>query len=178
MDWPTAWVAIVAAGGTSAVAIYSLIHQREQAEKDRAHDREMRVQERRSVAYVELLTALEHQQMQVDRTAPIFVQGGEPGPPPSLADEELWRLNAIAAVIASEQLGGMIQEWTTNWRLFFVAVEYLGHVQEFELHHPRPSETKERFKVTGQEQWQKVDAARNNLRAELRAIGKHVRSEL
>lgn len=177
MDWPTASVAIAAAVGTSSVAIYSLVHQREEAQKDRAHDREIRRQERRSAAYVELMTALEHQQMQVDRTAPIFVEGSAPGPPPSLTDEELWRLNALAAVIASEALGAQIAEWTKKWRLFFVAAEYLRQVQEYQLHN-RPSETREAFKVTAHEQWQKVEDHRKTLRVELLAIGQQVRSEL
>ncbi len=177
MDWPTAGVAISAALGTSGVAIYSLIHQERNADRDREHERELRRQERRANAYVELLTALEHQQMQVDRTAPIFVEGAPPEPPPSLTDEELWRLNALAAVIASETLGTQIMEWTKNWRLFFVGVEYLRQVQEYQLHN-RPSETKEHFKVTALEQWQKVEAGRVELRADLRAIGAQVRSEL
>jgi hypothetical protein len=177
MDWPTAAVAVAAALGTSGVAIYSLRHQRDQAEEDRAHDTEMRRQERRSAAYVELMTALEHQQMQVDRTAPIFVEGSPPDSPPSLTDEELWRLNALAAVIASEALGTQITEWTKKWRLFFVAAQYLRQVQEYQLHN-LPSETKGAFGVTALEQWQKVEAARIELRNDLRAVGKQVRAEL
>lgn len=178
MDWPTAFVAMAAAGGTSAVAIYSLRRQGGEAEKDRAHDREMRRQERRSAAYIELLTALEHQQMQVDRTAPIFVEGAPPEPPSSLTDEEVWRLNALAAVIASDELGEAIKEWSKNWRLFFVDVEYLRQVQGYQQDHRRPSEVKDAFGVTGIEQWKKVDSDRTNLRNELLAIGQQVRSEV
>jgi hypothetical protein len=177
MDWPTASVAIAAALGTSGVAIYSLIHQREEAEKDRANDRETRRQERRAAAYVELITALERQQMQVDRTAPVLDLGAPP-PPPSLSDEELWHLNALAGVLASDPVRELILAWTRKWSQFHIKeVWYLGQVQDHQKFH-KPSETKADFGVTALEQWQKVEATRVQLREGLQEITRQLRAEL
>jgi len=177
MDWPTAAVAIAASAATSGVAIYALVQQGRNAEKDRAHDRDMRRSERRATAYVELLTALERQQMQVERTAPIFVEGQPPEPPPPLSDEELWRLSALAEVISSDALRARIEAWTQKQRQFFNDVLYLRQVQAHQQGR-RPSETKDAFGVTSLEQWRKVETRRAELRDDLRAIGQQVRAEL
>jgi hypothetical protein len=123
---------------------------------------------------VELLTALERQQMQVDRTVPIFVQGQPPEPPPPLSDEDLWRLNALAEVVASDGLRALVEAWTRKQTQFYNEVLYLRQVR---LHQRgnKPSDTKASYGVAEQEQWQKVEAPRKELQEDLRAIGQQVR---
>jgi hypothetical protein len=48
----------------------------------------LRRQERRSGAYIELMTALHRLQVSIERTSPIFVIGEPPEPPAEISDEE------------------------------------------------------------------------------------------
>jgi hypothetical protein len=107
VDWPTAAVSIAASIAASAtavtVAVWSVTSQRKNAREDREHDLLVRKQERRHSAYLELM-ALPHRLLTaVDRTAPIFVEGQPIDPPPPLSDDESWRMNALADVVASDE---------------------------------------------------------------------------
>jgi hypothetical protein len=130
VDWPTAAVAIGASFASATVAVWALVTQTRNAEHDREHDRTLRRQERRSTAYVELMTALRRLQMGVDRTAPMFVVGVPPEPPAAITDEESWRLSALADVVASDEVRDRIEAWTKTSSEFYNAVWYLRWVQE------------------------------------------------
>jgi hypothetical protein len=58
VDWPTAVVSIIGNVAVAGVAIWALRAQTGNAERDRQHDLVLRRQERRSGAYIELMTAL------------------------------------------------------------------------------------------------------------------------
>jgi hypothetical protein len=175
------WTVVIATGITAAVGIAAIVTQgllsrgsRVQAEK---MAREARQQDRRGIAYVELLTALQQLITGVERMAPILVAGSPPDPPPPLGDPELWRLNALTAAFASKDLQEMVRAWTRTQNEFYNAVVYLRQVQQYQQHYP-PSETKANFGVTELEQWQKVDALRQDLRDRVQAIGELVQAEL
>jgi hypothetical protein len=172
---------MASAVASASVAIWAVRSQAGDAHLDRRHDRELaqeaRRQERRATAYVDLLTALNHQLTQVERTAPIFVAGTPPEPPPPLGDPELFRLNALTSAFASKDLQDLVSIWTRRQIEFYNDVWYLRRVQEHQQHHA-PSVTKAGFGTTEVEQWQKVEATRQDLRDRLRAVGDRVNCEL
>jgi hypothetical protein len=177
MDGPTAWVAIVASGGSASVAIYAVHTQLENAKKDREHDVILRRQERRAVAYLELMTALRRLASGVERTAPFFTEGEPPAPPSPFKDEETWHLSALTDVIASDELRELLLAWLQKQSDFYFEVRELRRIQETEERLSRLELPMEEG-PTGREQWRKVDATRVELRAELQAIGARVRAEL
>lgn len=109
----------------------------------------------------------------VDRTTPTLVKGQPIEPPPPLSDEESWRLNALADVVASDEIRNLMTAWTRKQSDFFNAIWYLHQVQQREQE--RPSETKAAYGVTILEQWQKVDGLRKELWEDAQAIGARVR---
>jgi len=58
VDWPTVVVSIVDSIAVAGVAIWALVSQTRNAERDRQHDLATRRQESRSGAYIELMAAL------------------------------------------------------------------------------------------------------------------------
>jgi hypothetical protein len=76
------------------------------------------------------MTALERQQTEVDRTAPSFIAGVPPDLPPPFTDEELWHLNALSKVVASDKLREQIMAWARKRADFFNAVILLRQVQQ------------------------------------------------
>jgi hypothetical protein len=118
MDWPTAATAIAAAvvsGGVWAtVAVWAVRSQAATSREEREHSRllaqEAGQQERRGDAYVEILAVLQRFLTGVDRTEPIMTSGEPTKPPPPLKDEDLWRLNAMTAAMASKNLQDMVRE--------------------------------------------------------------------
>jgi len=106
------------------------------------------------------------------------VKGQPIEPPPPLSDEESWRLNALADVVASDEVRTLMLAWTRKQSEFYNAVWYLQQVQQAQLQHKPPSETKAEYGVTTLEQWQKVDGLRKALWADAEAIGTRVRAEL
>jgi hypothetical protein len=151
--------------------------ERKRAAADRAHDQLVRKQERRHSAYLELMALLYRLLTGVDRTAPTFVQGQPIEPPPPLSDEESWRMNAVASVVASDEVRNLMLAWTRKQSEFYNAVWYLQQVQQ-EQQHKAPSEVKTAYGVTTLEQWQKVDGLRKALWADAEAMGALVRAEL
>ena len=102
-------------------------------------------------------------------------------PPPPLSDEESWRLNALADVVASDEVRTLMLAWTRKQSEFSNAVWLLQQVQQREGQSGasfRPSETKAEYGVTTSEQWRKVDALRKALWEDAQAIGARVRAEL
>ena len=197
MDWPNAGVAIgsavAAALGTAIVAIIAINKQAKNSQKDREHTRELaaaqrehdlkvRQSERRSEAYIELMKALNRTQTQVERTEPIASREGDPGPPPNISDEESWALQALADVIASDDVRGLIEDWFKKAREFYSAVWMLGVIREHERREPGRVTAEELERAYGVKssvgQWQKVDAIRKELRQDVLDIGARVRSEL
>jgi len=176
VDWPTAFVSVAASAATASVAIWAVVSQRRNADADRRHDVEVRRQERRALAYVELLAALHRLRTGIDRTAPIFVSGEPPDPPSPMTDEESSRLSALGNVVASEAVRDLIGAWSRKQAEFYTAVWLLRRIQEQEG--VRPSEIKAMYGATSSEQWQAVEAVRTQLRADLDAIGTRVRAEL
>jgi hypothetical protein len=141
VDWPTAFVSVAASAATASVAIWAVVSQRSNADADRRHDVEVRRQERRALAYVELLAALHRLRTGIDRTSPIFVSGEPPEPPSPMTDEESWRLSALGDVVASDAVRDLIAAWTRKQANFYTAVWLLRRIQEQEG--VRPSEIKE-----------------------------------
>jgi hypothetical protein len=162
----------------AAVAIWSITSQTKNAGEDRRHDLLIRKQERRHSAYLELIALLYRLLTGVDRTAPELVQGQPIKPPPPLSDEESWQMNALADVVASDEVRNLMTAWTRKQSQFYSAVWYLQQVQQAEQQHKPPSETKAQYGVTSFEQWQKVDRLRKSLWADAEAIGARVRAEL
>lgn len=154
MDWPTALVSVAGSAAAATVAVWALVSQAKNAERDRQHDLLVRRQERRSAAYLELLTALRRLETGIVRTAPFI--GPVPDPPPSLSDEETWHLSALADVAASKEVGDLMESWL--WRV----KEFHYLARDFERQYER-----------GQ-----LDQIRRELFAELNAIRERVRSEL
>jgi hypothetical protein len=177
VDWSTALVSIVGNLAVAGVAIWALLAQTKSAERDRQHDLTLRRQERRSGAYVELMAALHRLQTGVERTSPIFVSGQPPEPPDAITDEESWHLAALADVVASKDVRDLIQAWQNKTRDFYNAVWYLGQVQQREEGRP-PSDVEAEYGVTSHQQWLKLQAIREELRSDLRAIGDRARAEL
>ena len=176
VDWPTVAVSIVGNVAVAGVAIWALLAQTRNADRDRQHDLVLRRQERRSGAYVELMTALHRLQVGVERTSPIFVSGEPPEPPAAITDEESWHLSALADVVASEDVRDLIQQWQKKTNEFYSEVWLLRQVQQREG--IRASEVEAEYGVTSHQQWMKLQAIREELRTDLRAIGDRARAEL
>jgi hypothetical protein len=175
VDWPTAAVSVAASAATATVAIWAIRVQGQNADKDRQHDFEVRRQERRAAAYLELQTALRRLEMGMERTAPIFTQGTPPEVPPPISDEESWRLSALGDVAASDAVRELTETWTRKQSELYNEVWLLQRVQQDES---RPSDVKATYGVTSSEQWRKVVAVRQQLRDDLGAIATQVRAEL
>jgi hypothetical protein len=178
VDWPTAAVSIAASAVAATVAVWSITSQTKNAGEDREHDLLIRKQERRHSAYLELMALLYRLLTGVDRTAPMFVEGQPIEPPPPLSDEESWRMNALAGVVASDEVRNLMLAWTRKQSEFYNAVWYLQQVQREQQQHKAPSEVKAGYGVTTLEQWQKVEGLRKALWADAEAIGARVRAEL
>jgi len=84
----------------------------------------------------------------------------------------------LADVVASDEVRTLMLAWTRKQSEFYNAVWYLQQVQQAQLQHKPPSETKAEYGVTTLEQWQKVDGLRKALWADAEAIGTRVRAEL
>jgi hypothetical protein len=177
VDWPTAIVSIAGNIAVAGVAIWALLAQTKNAERDRQHDLMLRRQERRSGAYIALMTALHRLQTGVERTSPMYVSGQPPEPPEAMTDEESWHLSALADVVASEDVRDLIQLWQKKTDDFYNAVWYLRQVQQREEGR-RPSEVKAEYGVTSHQQWMNLQAIREELRTDLRVIGDRARAEL
>jgi hypothetical protein len=136
----------------------------------------LRRQERRSGAYIELMTALHRLQVSIERTSPIFVIGEPPEPPAEISDEEGWHLSALADVLASDDVRNLIELWQKKMRKFYSEAWLLRQVQQREG--IRPSEIEAEFGVTSHQQWMKLQAIREELRTDLRVIGDRARAEL
>jgi hypothetical protein len=176
VDWPTVAVSIAGNVAVAGVAIWALLAQTKNAERDRQHDLILRRQERRSGAYIELMTALHRLHVGVERTSPIFVSGEPPELPAAITDEESWHLSALADVVASENVRNLIQLWQMKMREFYSEVWLLRQVQQREG--IRPSEIEAEFGVTSHQQWMNLQATREELRTDLHVIGDRARAEL
>jgi hypothetical protein len=139
------------------------------------HDLLIRRQERRYSAYLELMALLHRLLAGIDRTAPVFVEGQPIEPPPPLTDEESGRMNALADVVASDEVRTLMMAWTRKQSQFYAAAWYLHQVQQSGQ---PPSGAKTDYGVTVFEQWQKVDGLRKELWADAQALGARVRAEL
>jgi len=170
-------VALIVGASTLGGVVLTQRSERKRAAADRAHDLLIRKQERRHGAYLDLMALLHRLLTAVDRTAPSFVQGQPIEPPPPLSDEESWRLNASADVVASDEVRTLMLAWTRKQSEFYNAVWYLQQVQQEQQHTP-PSDTKAEYGVTTLEQWQKVEGLRKALWADAEAISARVRAEL
>jgi hypothetical protein len=171
-------VALIVGASTLGDVVLTQRFERKRAAADRAHDMLVLKQERRLGAYLDLMPLLHRLLTAVGRTAPSFVKGQPIEPPPPLSDEESWRLNALADVVASDEVRTLMLAWTRKQSEFYNAVWYLQQVQQAQLQHKPPSETKAEYGVTTLEQWQKVDGLRKALWADAEAIGTRVRAEL
>jgi hypothetical protein len=185
VDWPTALVAIGAsfasAAAATTVAVWTVRSQADRGREDREHDRELarvaRRQARRGPAYVDLLTALQRLMTGVERTVPIFTAGTPPDPPKPMSDRALWRLNALTAAFASDDLQEMVRAWNKRADEFYAEAWLLKRIQDYGVGRP-PSEVKAAYGAGEVEQWKKVESVRRDLREKVEAIGKRVRSEL
>jgi hypothetical protein len=144
-------VALIVGASTLGGVVLTQRSERKRAAADRAHDLLVRKQERRHGAYLDLMALLNRLLTAVDRTAPNFVKGQPIEPPPPLSDEESWRLNALADVVASDEVRTLMLAWTRNQSEFYNAVWLLQQVQQREGQPGasfRPSEIKAEYGVT------------------------------
>jgi hypothetical protein len=123
------------------------------------------------------MAALHRLETGIERTAPMFVAGTPPDPPPPISDEKSWRLSAVGDVVASEEVRALIRKWTLKQSDFYNGVWYLRQIQQREEGR-RPSETEAEFGIRSIDQWKKVDGIRQELRDDLEVIGARVRTEL
>jgi hypothetical protein len=105
-------VALIVGASTLGDVVLTQRFERKRAAADRAHDMLVLKQERRLGAYLDLMPLLHRLLTAVGRTAPSFVKGQPIEPPPPLSDEESWRLNALADVVASDEVRTLMLAWT------------------------------------------------------------------
>jgi hypothetical protein len=94
---------------------------------------------------------------------------------------ESWRLNALADVVASDEVRTLMLAWTRNQSEFYNAVWLLQQVQQREGQPGasfRPSEIKAEYGVTTLGAVAEGDALRKALWEDAQAIGARVRAEL
>jgi hypothetical protein len=158
------------AGGTIAAIVAGLITLVSQS-REHAHGRTMardaRTQDRRNRAYEMGLVHAYRLEAWVDRTSPVL--GPAPDPPPLLPDEDMFKLNALTAAHASDEVKVAVSAMSEAARKFQVAAWRVAAERE----HPGSTGIKE-----GESAWTMMEAERTAFREALRAFGDRVNEEL